>query len=100
MATFDEARQILEAFGFTPRQTNIMSQRTLLPLCGLPLEENSTGSSTAGLVLVSCFPDRKTLRRFITDWAWETEVWIANEPTHLIHLDGSRLMGPYQKPAD
>ncbi|MBK4173837.1 restriction endonuclease [Corynebacterium macginleyi] len=53
------------------------------------------GSSTAGLVLVSCFPDRATLRRFIPDLAWETEAWVAEEPTHMMHLNGSRFLGPY-----
>jgi len=52
--------------------------------------------STAGLVYVSCFPDRVTMRKFLSDLAWETEVWNAAEPTHLIHLNGSRFLGPYE----
>jgi len=51
---------------------------------------------TAGLVYVSCFPDRATMRRFLADLAWETEVWLADEPTHMMHLNGERLLGPYQ----
>lgn len=51
--------------------------------------------STAGLVYVSCFPDRKTMRRFLPDLAWETEAWCASDPTHMIHLDGERFLGPY-----
>lgn len=27
--------------------------------------------------------------------AWETEVWIATEPDHMIHRDGERFLGPY-----
>lgn len=50
----------------------------------------------AGLIFVSCFPNRVTMRKFLSDLAWETEVWIADEPTHLIHLNGSRFMGPYE----
>lgn len=53
--------------------------------------------STAGLVYVSCFPNRVTMRRFLSDLAWETEVWNADEPTHMIHLNGSRFMGPYEQ---
>lgn len=53
------------------------------------------GASKAGLVLVSCFPDRTTLRKFIPDLAWETEAWVAEEPTHMMHLNGSRFLGPY-----
>lgn len=57
--------------------------------------ESLFSQTSAGLVYVSCFPDRATLRRFIADLAWETEAWIAEEPTHMMHLNGSRFMGPY-----
>ncbi|MBM7051091.1 BsuBI/PstI family type II restriction endonuclease [Rothia sp. ZJ1223] len=52
------------------------------------------GHSSAGLVFVSCFPNRAVMRRFIADIAWDTEIWIADEPTHMIHLNGDRFMGP------
>lgn len=29
--------------------------------------------------------------------AWETEVWIADAPTHMIHFNGSRFLGPYNQ---
>ena len=51
--------------------------------------------SAAGLVYVSCFPDRATMRKFLADLAWETEAWCASDPTHMIHLDGERFLGPY-----
>lgn len=51
--------------------------------------------STADLVYVSCFPDRSIMRRFLPDLAWETEVWLASEPTHMIHLNGTKFLGPY-----
>lgn len=51
--------------------------------------------STAGLVYVSCFPDRQTMRKFLPDLAWETEAWCASDPTHMIHLNGERFLGPY-----
>lgn len=50
---------------------------------------------SAGLVYVSAFPDRKTLLRFLDVIAWESEVWIADSPTHMIHFNGSRFLGPY-----
>lgn len=52
--------------------------------------------SSAGLIFVSCFPDRDTMRRFLPDLAWETEAWVASDPTHMIHFNGSRFMGPYE----
>lgn len=54
-------------------------------------------SSSAGLVYVSCFPDRATMRKYLTQIAWETEVWCADNPTHLIHFNGDRFLGPYEK---
>jgi type II restriction enzyme len=50
---------------------------------------------TAGLVFVSCFPDRAEMRKYLSDIAWESEVWCADSPTHLIHFNGSRFLGPY-----
>lgn len=51
--------------------------------------------STAGLVYVSCFPTRAEMRKYLADIAWETEVWCADNPTHLIHFNGERFLGPY-----
>ena len=49
----------------------------------------------AGLVYVSAFPDRKTFLRYLDVIAWESEVWIADAPTHMIHFNGTRFLGPY-----
>lgn len=46
-------------------------------------------------VYVSCFPDRTVMRQYLTDLAWETEAWCANDPDHMVHLDGERFLGPY-----
>ena len=53
------------------------------------------GKSTAGLVFVTAFPSRQLMARFLTDIAWETEVWCAEDPSHLIHFNGDRFMGPH-----
>lgn len=50
---------------------------------------------TAGLVYVSCFPTRQDMRKYLSDIAWETEVWCADNPTHMIHFNGERFLGPY-----
>ncbi len=52
--------------------------------------------STAGLVFVTAVPDRKTLTKFLSVVAWETEVWVADNPTHMIHFNGERFLGPYE----
>ena len=51
--------------------------------------------STAGLVYVSCFPDRAEFRKYVDKIAWESEVWCADHPTHMIHYNGGRFLGPY-----
>ena len=51
--------------------------------------------ATAGLVYVTAFPDRATMARYLGEVAWETEVWVAEAPSHLIHFDGERFLGPY-----
>ena len=50
---------------------------------------------TADLVFVTAFLDRPTFRKFVADIAWETEVWIADNPEHLIHFDGEKFLGPF-----
>ena len=51
--------------------------------------------ATPGLVYITAFPDRSVMGRYLKDIAWETEVWCADTPTHLIHFDGKRFLGPY-----
>ena len=50
---------------------------------------------TAGPVFVSAFPDSKTYAKYAGVIAWETEVWIADAPSHMIHFNGTRFLGPY-----
>ncbi len=52
--------------------------------------------SNVGLVYVTAFLDRRTLLKYLDDISWETEVWIAESPTHLIHFNGERFLGPYE----
>lgn len=56
--------------------------------------EEMTKDVKAGKVYVTAFLDFKTYKRFSEDLAWETEVWIAEMPEHMIHLNGDRFMGP------
>lgn len=51
--------------------------------------------STAGLVFVTAFESRRAMLKYLGDIAWETEVWVAEAPTHLIHFNGERFLGPY-----
>lgn len=48
-----------------------------------------------GLVYVTAFPDRKVMAKYLMELSWETEVWVADAPTHMIHLNGDRFLGPH-----
>ena len=55
------------------------------------------GSATAGLIYVTAFETRKEMARYLSNISWETEVWVAEAPDHLIHFNGTRFLGPYVK---
>jgi len=57
--------------------------------------EKLTKPCTAELVFVTAFLSRDVFRRFSAQIAWETEVWIAEAPDHLIHFNGDKFLGPY-----
>ena len=47
-------------------------------------------------VYISAFPDKKVFAHYIGDIAWETEVWIADNPTHMIHFNGDKFIGAHK----
>ncbi len=53
------------------------------------------GGCLAGLVFVTAFSSREFMRSFLAQISWETEVWLAEDPDHLIHFNGERFLGPY-----
>jgi len=52
--------------------------------------------SPADRIYVSVFLDLKEFKRHSDNIAWETEVWIAEAPDHLIHWNGDKFLGPQQ----
>ena len=54
--------------------------------------------SKVGLVYVTAFPNRAIMGRYLGEIAWETEVWVADAPSRLIHFNGVRFLGPYPAP--
>jgi len=50
--------------------------------------------SKAGLVYVTAFQTRAEMARYLPEISWETEVWVVEAPSHLIHFDGVRFLGP------
>ncbi len=58
--------------------------------------QDMTKNVTSGKIFVTAFPDRATYKKFCSDLAWETEVWISAYPDHMIHLNGDKFFGPRQ----
>jgi len=52
-------------------------------------------NSTAGIVFVTAFLDRRAMVEYLNEISWETEVWVAESPSHMIHFNGERFLGPY-----
>jgi len=51
----------------------------------------------AGRVYVTAFMDFAGFKKYASDIVWESEVWIAEFPDHMIHFNGDKFMGPYPK---
>lgn len=58
--------------------------------------ERSTRKCKSPRVYVSAFKDRASFRKWVLEISWETEVWLADEPEHLIHFNGDKFLGPYE----
>lgn len=56
--------------------------------------KSMTSRVTAGKIYVTAFLDFQTFKKFSEQLAWETEVWIADMPDHMIHLNGDKFLGP------
>lgn len=82
-----EALKILVALSLPRAQQNERSALCLLALLNI-------GPSTKW---ATAFPNRATMSRHLGDLAWETEVWVADSPSHLIHFNGVRFLGPYSQ---
>lgn len=52
-------------------------------------------NSMAGIPFVAAVEDRATSARHLADIAWETEVWIADAPSYLVHFNGDRFLDPH-----
>jgi hypothetical protein len=49
----------------------------------------------AGRVYVTAFMDFAGFKKYASEVVWESEVWIAELPDHMIHFNGDRFLGPY-----
>lgn len=68
-----------------------MSEERILEL------KKSLTDCKADLIFVTAFLSKKSFRENIVDIGWETEVWTADNPDHLVHFNGGKFFGPYTK---
>lgn len=71
----------------------VVSHGPVSPKRQVELESLFTGCS-AGRIYVSAFTELASFRYFLNEIAWDTEVWLAEMPDHLIHFNGDRFLGP------
>jgi hypothetical protein len=46
-------------------------------------------------IYISAFPNFHELKRHMDNIAWETEVWVADNPDHMIHFNGPKFFSAY-----
>lgn len=63
----------------------------------LLLLQELTKNCTTDIVYVTAFLTRQKFRQIMTEIAWETEVWIADNLDHLVHFNGDKFLGPYKE---
>ena len=59
--------------------------------------EATLRNSIATRVYVTAFPDFRQFKQHVDTIAWETEVWLAEIPDHLIHFNGDKFLGPTER---
>jgi hypothetical protein len=74
----------------------VTSHGPVSPKRHVELEEEAAASSAAR-VYVTAFPDFKEYKKHVADIAWETEIWIAEHPEHMIHYNGDKFLGPAER---
>jgi hypothetical protein len=58
--------------------------------------ERMVRNCPAGRVYITAFSTMSDFRRYAADIAWESEVWVAEHPEHMIHFNGPKFLGPYK----
>lgn len=76
---------LIEAF-FT---SGPMSEERILEL------KKSLKDCKADLIFITAFTSKADFRKNITSVGWETEVWTADNPDHMVHFNGGKFFGPY-----
>ena len=57
--------------------------------------KKALGKCKSELIFVTAFLTRNDFKKWQMDIAWETEVWTADHPDHLVHFNGHKYLGPF-----
>lgn len=68
----------------------VTSHGPVTPKRVMELEE-TLQACAATRIYVSAFPNFREFKRHAANIAWETEVWLAEIPDHMIHFDGEKF---------
>ena len=52
-------------------------------------------NSKADLIYMTAFSDKRTIKQCVEEISWETEVWSADNPDHIIHFNGDKFLKSY-----
>jgi len=74
----------------------VTSHGPISPKRQMELEESLTDTDVRR-VYISVFPDFHEFKKHIDNVAWETEVWIASNPDHMIHFNGEQFLTVYER---
>lgn len=72
----------------------VTSHGPISPKRQVELEETLKGCKIKK-IYISAFPDFHEFKRHTDNIAWETEVWIASNPDHMIHFNGPKFFSAY-----
>jgi DNA (cytosine-5)-methyltransferase 1 len=98
---FAKGQKLVDIIAYSPSKRwlflieAVHSSNPLTPERHLLLRQ-ALANAKAGRVYVTAFQGRRDFRKWAADISWETEVWIADDPDHLIHFNGDRFMGPHE----
>jgi site-specific DNA-cytosine methylase len=95
-----QGQKMVDVIAFSPGRNwlflieAVHSSNPLTPVRHQLLRQTMRGCK-AGRVYVTAFATKTEFRKYAADISWETEVWIADNPDHLIHFNGDRFLGPH-----
>jgi len=90
IVAYDSAKNwlyLIEAF----YSSGPMSEERILEL------KKSLKDCTAELIFITAFISKTDFKKNAADIGWESEVWTADHPDHMIHFNGDKFFGPYKE---